>query len=127
MPLKGHSCRSDDVDDRSAVPRTADIGGRDWHVADVPGTDSCTPAKQQSTCTGRNDLLDHLVGAEQEPGRHIEAELVPVPYFYVVYTLPAAIRDIAYQNKAMIYDPHESQRMAPTHQCAASARPARTP
>jgi hypothetical protein len=27
-----------------------------------------------------------------------------VPYFHVVYTLPAAIRDIAYQNKAVIYD-----------------------
>jgi hypothetical protein len=27
-----------------------------------------------------------------------------VPYFHVVYTLPAAIRDIAYQNKAVVYD-----------------------
>src|SRR6195256_5289017 len=33
-----------------------------------------------------------------------ETELLPVPYFHVVYTLPAAIRDIAYQNKAVIYD-----------------------
>ena len=33
-----------------------------------------------------------------------EAELLPVPYFHVVYTLPGAIRDIAYQNKAVIYD-----------------------
>ena len=33
-----------------------------------------------------------------------EAELLPVPYFHVVYTLPAAIADIAYQNKAVIYD-----------------------
>src|SRR6266516_2174634 len=33
-----------------------------------------------------------------------EADLLPVPYFHVVYTLPAAIRDIAYQNKAVIYD-----------------------
>jgi hypothetical protein len=33
-----------------------------------------------------------------------EAELLPVPYFHVVYTLPAAIRDIAYQNKAVVYD-----------------------
>ncbi|HSJ40646.1 MAG TPA: IS91 family transposase [Xanthobacteraceae bacterium] len=33
-----------------------------------------------------------------------EAELLPVPYFHVVYTLPAPIRDIAYQNKAVIYD-----------------------
>ena len=33
-----------------------------------------------------------------------EAELLPVPYFHVVYTLPAPIRDIAYQNKAVVYD-----------------------
>ena len=34
-----------------------------------------------------------------------EADLLPVPYFHVVFTLPAAIADIAYQNKAVIYDP----------------------
>ena len=33
-----------------------------------------------------------------------EAELLPVPYYHVVFTLPAAIADIAYQNKAAIYD-----------------------
>ena len=33
-----------------------------------------------------------------------EAELLPVPYFHVVFTLPAAVADIAYQNKAVIYD-----------------------
>ena len=27
-----------------------------------------------------------------------------MPYFHVVFTLPAAIADIAYQNKAVIYD-----------------------
>ena len=27
-----------------------------------------------------------------------------MPYFHVVYTLPAPIADIAYQNKAVIYD-----------------------
>src|SRR6476660_2019808 len=32
------------------------------------------------------------------------AELLPVPYFHVVFTLPSAIGDIAYQNKAVIYD-----------------------
>jgi Transposase zinc-binding domain len=31
-------------------------------------------------------------------------ELLPVPYFHVVFTVPAAIGDIAYQNKAVIYD-----------------------
>jgi hypothetical protein len=33
-----------------------------------------------------------------------EAELLPVPYYHVVFTLPAAIGDIAYHNKAVIYD-----------------------
>jgi hypothetical protein len=33
-----------------------------------------------------------------------EAELLPVPYFHVVYTLPSELRDIAYQNKRVIYD-----------------------
>src|SRR5512137_1501980 len=33
-----------------------------------------------------------------------EAELLPVSYFHVVFTLPSAIGDIAYQNKALIYD-----------------------
>ena len=33
-----------------------------------------------------------------------EAELLPVPYFHVVFTVPAQLADIAYQNKAVIYD-----------------------
>src|SRR5438105_1745866 len=33
-----------------------------------------------------------------------EADLLPVPYYHVVFTLPATIADIAYQNKAVIYD-----------------------
>jgi len=33
-----------------------------------------------------------------------KAELLPVPYYHVVFTLPAQISDIAYQNKAVIYD-----------------------
>lgn len=32
-----------------------------------------------------------------------EAELLPVPYFHVVFTLPAAIGAIAYQNKMTVY------------------------
>jgi hypothetical protein len=33
-----------------------------------------------------------------------EADLLPVPYYHVVFTLPAAIADIAYQNKTVVYD-----------------------
>src|SRR5205085_2494723 len=32
------------------------------------------------------------------------AELLPVPYFHVVFTLPGSVADIAYQNKAVVYD-----------------------
>ena len=33
-----------------------------------------------------------------------QAELLPVPYFHVVFTLPRPVADIAYQNKAVVYD-----------------------
>jgi len=33
-----------------------------------------------------------------------QAELLAVPYYHIVFTLPAAIADIAYQNKAVVYD-----------------------
>jgi hypothetical protein len=33
-----------------------------------------------------------------------EAELLTVPYFHVVFTLPAPIAQIAYQNKRVVYD-----------------------
>src|ERR1700733_2814915 len=32
-----------------------------------------------------------------------QAELLPVPYFHVVFTLPAAAAEIAFQNKAAVY------------------------
>ncbi len=32
-----------------------------------------------------------------------QAELLPVPYFHLVYTLPGPVADIAYQNKAVNY------------------------
>jgi hypothetical protein len=33
-----------------------------------------------------------------------EADLLPVGYFHVVFTLPAEVTDIAFQNKALLYD-----------------------
>ncbi|MBZ9967051.1 IS91 family transposase [Mesorhizobium sp. BR1-1-2] len=33
-----------------------------------------------------------------------EADLLPVGYFHVVFTLPAEVADIAFHNKAMVYD-----------------------
>jgi hypothetical protein len=33
-----------------------------------------------------------------------QAELLPLPYYHLVFTIPAALSDIAYQNKTVIYD-----------------------
>jgi len=33
-----------------------------------------------------------------------KTELLPVPYYHVVFTLPAEIADLAYQNKTVLYD-----------------------
>ena len=33
-----------------------------------------------------------------------QADLLPIGYFHVVFTLPAEISPIAYQNKAVVYD-----------------------
>ena len=56
-----------------------------------------------NTC--RNRHCPKCQGAAARNGSpSAQAELLPVPYFHVVFTLPAAIADIAYQNKAVIYD-----------------------
>lgn len=33
-----------------------------------------------------------------------QADLLPVPYFHVVFTLPAPIAAVAFHNKAVVYD-----------------------
>jgi 2-polyprenyl-6-methoxyphenol hydroxylase-like FAD-dependent oxidoreductase len=57
-----------------------------------------SPAGGQGMNTG---LIDAVVLGQAARGwlADREAELLPVPYFHVVFTLPAAIADIAYQNK----------------------------
>ena len=78
--------------------RTAALGG---HVARC---EKCAHT-QISYNSCRNRHCPKCQGAAaREWLAERETELLPVPYFHVVYTLPAAIRDIAYQNKAMIYD-----------------------
>src|SRR6201984_1141410 len=42
--------------------------------------------------------------AAQEWLAEREAELLPGPYFHVVFTLPTRIAAIAYQNKAVVYN-----------------------
>jgi hypothetical protein len=78
--------------------RTAALGG---HVARCE--DCAYTAIAYNSC--RNRHCPKCQGAAARAWlAEREAELLPVPYFHVVFTLPAAIGDIAYQNKAVIYD-----------------------
>ena len=78
--------------------RTAALGGHVARCENCPhtiiGYNSCRN-RHCPKCQG---------AAAREWLAEREAELLPVPYFHVVYTLPAPLRDIAYQNKAVIYD-----------------------
>jgi hypothetical protein len=38
------------------------------------------------------------------PNKRCRSELLPVPYDHVVFTLPAALGAVAFQNKAAVYD-----------------------
>ena len=78
--------------------RTAALGG---HVARC---EDC-PHSQISYNSCRNRHCPKCQGAAAKDWLAArEADLLPVPYYHVVFTLPAAIADIAYQNKAAIYD-----------------------
>ena len=78
--------------------RTAALGG---HVARCEDCAYTTIA--YNSCRNRHCPKCQGAAARQWMAAR-EAELLPVPYFHVVFTLPAAIGDIAYQNKAVIYD-----------------------
>jgi len=78
--------------------RTAALGG---HVARCEDCAYTTIA--YNSC--RNRHCPKCQGAAAKDWLEArEADLLPVPYYHVVFTLPAAISDIAYQNKAIIYD-----------------------
>ena len=78
--------------------RTAALGG---HVARC---EECAHTLiAYNSCRNRHCPKCQGAGAREWLAER-EAELLPVPYFHVVYTLPAALREIAYQNKAVVYD-----------------------
>jgi hypothetical protein len=80
--------------------RTVTLGG---HVARCENAACAHTTIAYNSC--RNRHCPKCQGAAaKEWLEDREAELLPVPYFHVVYTLPGAIADIAYQNKAVIYD-----------------------
>ena len=78
--------------------RTAALGG---HVARC---EDCAHSQiSYNSCRNRHCPKCQGAAAKEWLAAR-EADLLPVPYYHVVFTLPAAIADIAYQNKAVIYD-----------------------
>ena len=78
--------------------RTAALGG---HVARC---EDCTHTViAYNSCRNRHCPKCQGAAAKEWLAER-EADLLPVPYFHVVFTLPAPITDIAYQNKAVVYD-----------------------
>ncbi|MGI9404028.1 MAG: IS91 family transposase [Hyphomicrobium sp.] len=78
--------------------RTAALGG---HVAQCEDCDHLLIA--YNSCRNRHCPKCQGAAARQWLADR-EAELLPVGYFHVVFPLPAAIADIAYHNKKVIYD-----------------------
>jgi hypothetical protein len=78
--------------------RTAELGG---HVARCADCAYTTIA--YNSCRNRHCPKCQGTAAKQWLTDR-EADLLPVPYYHVVFTLPAPIADIACQNKAVLYD-----------------------
>ena len=78
--------------------RTAALGGH------IEGCEDCGHRRAAyNSC--RNRHCPKCQGAAARKWLEArEADLLPVGYFHVVFTLPAEIADIAAQNKAVIYD-----------------------
>ena len=80
--------------------RTAALGG---HV--VRCEDAACGFTQVAYNSCRNRHCGRCQGAaSREWLAAREAELLPVPYFHVVFSVPAEIAEIAYQHKAVVYD-----------------------
>jgi hypothetical protein len=80
--------------------RTAALGG---HVARCENADCGHTHIFYNSC--RNRHCPRCQGAaSREWLADREAELLPIGYFHVVYTLPAELRDVAWQNKRVVYD-----------------------
>ena len=80
--------------------RTAALGG---HVARCENGACGFTSIAYNSC--RNRHCPKCQGAAAREWMEArKAELLPVTYFHVVYTLPSQLRDIAYQNKRVVYD-----------------------
>jgi hypothetical protein len=78
--------------------RTAPLGGH------VERCEDCAHLRiSYNSCRNRHCPKCQAAAAKQWLADR-QAELLPVPYYHVVFTLPAPIADIAYHNKAVVYD-----------------------
>jgi hypothetical protein len=80
--------------------RTAALGG---HVARCENEACGHTLISYNSCGNRHCPKCQAAAARRWLSER-EAELLPVPYFHVVYTLPSELRDIAYQNKRVVYN-----------------------
>src|SRR6202167_2407318 len=79
--------------------RSAALGG---HVARCETAACGHPLIADTSCRNRH-CPKCQAAASREWLAEREAELLPVPYFHVIYTLPAEVRALAYQNKTVVY------------------------
>ena len=78
--------------------RTAALGGH------VERCENCAHERvAYNSCRNRHCPKCQGAAARQWLAER-EAELLPVPYYHVVFTLPASISAVAFQNKAVVYD-----------------------
>jgi len=78
--------------------RTAALGGH------VEGCEDCGHRRiAYNSCRNRHCPKCQGVAAREWLAAR-EADLLPVGYFHVVFTVPAEIADIAFHNKAVVYD-----------------------
>ena len=80
--------------------RTAALGG---HVARCDNGECRHTVISFNSCRNRHCPKCQGAAARKWLAER-EAELLPVSYFHVVYTLPSRLREVAYQNKRVIYD-----------------------
>lgn len=80
-----------------ALCRTAALGGH------IEACDDCRHSRvAYNSCRNRHCPKCQTAAREQWLSDR-QADLLPVPYFHVVFTVPAEVAEIAFHNKAVVY------------------------
>ena len=78
--------------------RTAELGGHRLHCSKCD-----TDTIAYNSCRNRHCPKCQSSAAERWLEAR-QADLLPIDYYHVVFTLPEGLREIAYQNKRLVYD-----------------------